>query len=725
MSVGYADSARGNPDLPVPFDGSPHTIFIGDNGPYDSGAIKLDNTTSAPISVTNVTVYFPNHNQYNGQTISLWGSFEIPANSSAILAQTSYLGFDTSDYGISGINCSNMAGPDNNPPQVLLKVSDAVTATLLDTGHVLDTGGLDSVGCPRGNESLQWRAIGTGGATVSSGNLTLEPLSSTVATSTTTTLVARLKDSAGVLPLFNAKVDFNVVSGPNAGQTGHVLTDADGVASFSYSSTVTGTDTIQASVTNINNGTFYSNPATVVWAAPPPASAGSLTLDPTDSVTATINGLQPFTVTALDGAGNAVPNLSVTLAITGVNAAAFTKTTNARGQVAFAYSGKTTGLDSVQALATAADGSTLFSGVATVRWGLPPGALAINAGGGVAGGFDADTDYAGGGYLFPPSTHTIDTSGVATNNPAPQAVYQTARCGNFSYTFHNLTPGAPYTVRLHFAEAFPAAACPDTRCQPIATAGQRVFDVALNGTTFLHNFDIAATAGAPYKAIIEQVALPADNSGTIVVQATSTVGQAIINGVELIPGRSGLPTVMLSPTGTVTNTVNMGQVFTATVRDDTGAPVAGATVSLRVTGANGATAGQPSAVTDATGVATLVYTGTVTGLDTVSAFARVGRAQVLGADTTSVYWRLPRGDVAIDSGGPAAGDFVADTDVSGGGTTSRGDLIDTSGVTDPAPQAVYQTVRYGNFTYTIPNLTPGGTYRVRLHFAELFGNNPG
>jgi len=46
-------------------------------------------------------------------------------------------------------------------------------------------------------------------------------------------------------------------------------------------------------------------------------------------------------------------------------------------------------------------------------------------------------------------------------------------------------------------------------------------------------------------------------------------------------------------------------------------------------------------------------------------------------------------------------------------------------VTDPAPQAVYQTVRYGNFTYTIPNLTPGGTYRVRLHFAELFGNNPG
>ncbi len=498
---------------------------------------------------------------------------------------------------------------------------------------------------------------------------------------------------------------------------------------FSYTSTVTGTDTVQASVTNISNGTFYSNLATVVWTAPPPASAGSLTLDPTDSVTATINGLQPFTVTALDGAGNAVPNLAVTLAITGANAAAFTKTTNARGQVAFAYSGKTTGLDSVQALATAADGSALFSGVATVRWGLPPGALAINAGGGVAGGFQADTDYTGGWYFFAPSTHRIDTSGVATNNPAPQAVYQTARCGNFSYTFPHLTPGAPYTVRLHFAEAFPATRCPySNNGQPVATAGQRVFDVALNGTTFLHNFDIVATAGAPYKAIIEQAALLADSNGTIVVQATSTVGQAIINGVELIPGRSGLPTVTLSPTGTVTNTVNMGQVFTATVRDASDAPIGGATVSLHVTGANGATAGQPSAITDAAGVSTLVYTGTITGLDTVSVVARVGRAQVLGAQTTSVYWQLPAGDVAINAGGPAVNDFMADTDATSGAQTGGYCCaVNTSVVDHPAPPQVYQTFRYdySGFSYRVPGLVPGASYTVRLHFAERDYNHAG
>jgi len=75
-------------------------------------------------------------------------------------------------------------------------------------------------------------------------------------------------------------------------------------------------------------------------------------------------------------------------------------------------------------------------------------------------------------------------------------------------------------------------------------------------------------------------------------------------------------------------------------------------------------------------------------------------------------------EVAIDSGGPAAAPFVADTDVSGGNTATFGAAVDTSAVTNPAPQAVYRTERYGDFTYTIPNLTPGGRYLARLHFSE-------
>jgi len=442
---------------------------------------------------------------------------------------------------------------------------------------------------------LQWRAIGTGGATVSGGNLTLEPLSSTVGTSTTTTLVARLSDAAGVLPLFNTQVDFNVVSGPNAGQTAHVVTDPDGVAIFSYTGTVTGTDTVVASVTNINNGIFYSNPAAVIWAAPPPASAGSLTLDPTDSVTATINGSQTFTVTALDGSGNPVPHLAVMLAITGVNATTLSATTNARGQAMFAYRGRTTGLDGVQALASAADGSALFSGVATVRWGLPPGSLAINAGG-VAGGFDADTDYIGGWYFFASSTHRIDTSGVATNNPAPRAVYQTARCGNFSYTFPHLTPGAPYTVRLHFSE------------RDDNGPSQRLFGVAINATQALTDFDVFATGRGQNRAVVEQFAAQADVSGTIGVTATTQSNTyAFLNGLEIVPPPAPGPSLTLSPGGAITNTIYHQQAITATARDGAGQPLANLPVALTVRGPNAPNDRVLHGVTDSQGRALYLH----------------------------------------------------------------------------------------------------------------------
>jgi hypothetical protein len=93
------------------------------------------------------------------------------------------------------------------------------------------------------------------------------------------------------------------------------------------------------------------------------------------------------------------------------------------------------------------------------------------------------------------------------------------------------------------------------------------------------------------------------------------------------------------------------------------------------------------------------------------------------AVTTQTVW----GNVAIDGGGGAAGSFLADQDFSNlnGGTYGVGNAIDTSGVTNPAPQAVYQTERWGAMTYTIPHLMPGQTYEVRLHFAEIFWSSPG
>jgi hypothetical protein len=76
--------------------------------------------------------------------------------------------------------------------------------------------------------------------------------------------------------------------------------------------------------------------------------------------------------------------------------------------------------------------------------------------------------------------------------------------------------------------------------------------------------------------------------------------------------------------------------------------------------------------------------------------------------------------VAINCGSEeASGAFIADKYYDGGMPASNNTgAVDVSGVANPAPQGVYQSERYGDFGYTIPDLTAGEFYKVRLHFTE-------
>jgi Malectin domain len=85
---------------------------------------------------------------------------------------------------------------------------------------------------------------------------------------------------------------------------------------------------------------------------------------------------------------------------------------------------------------------------------------------------------------------------------------------------------------------------------------------------------------------------------------------------------------------------------------------------------------------------------------------------------------VDEGAIVVDSNG-GIGSLLNDTDFSGGTAGGVSVPIDTSAVTNPAPQAVYQTERYGTFSYTLPNLTPNGSYSVTLGFAELDAGWPG
>src|SRR5579885_1970367 len=160
------------------------------------------------------------------------------------------------------------------------------------------------------------------------------------------------------------------------------------------------------------------------------------------------------------------------------------------------------------------------------------GSVQINAGGPAASPFIADTDFSGGSTAS--VSNAIDTSGVS--NPAPQAVYQSNRYGNFTYTIPGLTANSSYTVRLHFAEEYWTA------------AGKRVFNVNINGTQVLTNFDIFATAGGEYKAVVEQFSATATGSGTIAIQFVTVTDNAQINGIEVLASSSSTPTPTPTPT---------------------------------------------------------------------------------------------------------------------------------------------------------------------------------
>ncbi len=441
-----------------------------------------------------------------------------------------------------------------------------------------------------------------------------------------------------------------------------------------------------------------------------------------------------------------------------------------------------------------------------------PGALikAINAGGGASGSYVADTNFDIGNQYSDTST-AIDTSGDP--NPAPQAVYQTCRWNAaFTYTVPGLTAGTQYIVRLHWAELTWQA------------AGQRKFNVAINGVTVLSAFDVFA-AGGYKKAVARTFTSVANSSGQIVIAfSQGGADNPFISGIEIlsVSTATAIPTstavsgdgqpwggtavslpgkveaenfntggesvayhdndvanqggqyrtgegVDIENTGDTGGGVNVGwtnggEWMKYTVRVTTAgtysidfrvaSPNTGSVFHLEVDGTN------------VTGTMTIPNTG---GWQTWTTVTKTGVALSAGQHVlrfyeesggfnlnwlsvnngtsatatpiptntpvptfvppTATFTSIPptatqgAGTVvkAINAGGGTSGSYVADTNFDTGNQFSdTSSAIDTSADPNPAPQTVYQTCRWNaSFSYTIPGLTAGATYTVRLHWAEL------
>ncbi len=128
----------------------------------------------------------------------------------------------------------------------------------------------------------------------------------------------------------------------------------------------------------------------------------------------------------------------------------------------------------------------------------------------------ADSGFTGG--------QTYSATSTIANTP-DQTLYQTERWDSqpFSYNF-NVTPGS-YRVSLHEASLYSG----------VCNAGGRVFNVSINGTAVLTNYDMFNEVGCLYAQIKQFVVATTDGK----ININFTLGSASnpkIDAIEIVPG---------------------------------------------------------------------------------------------------------------------------------------------------------------------------------------------
>ena len=140
--------------------------------------------------------------------------------------------------------------------------------------------------------------------------------------------------------------------------------------------------------------------------------------------------------------------------------------------------------------------------------------LAVNAGGGAVTTSDgvtyqADTFGAGGSF----------TSGAAVAGTQDDAIYQSETWGNFTYEIE-LDPGT-YDVKLNFAEIWGGA----------ASAGQRVFDVLVEGNTAVEGLDLSGAHG--FNTAVDFIGEVEVTDGFLTIEAMGVVQNAKLSGFSV------------------------------------------------------------------------------------------------------------------------------------------------------------------------------------------------
>ncbi|HYL16141.1 MAG TPA: malectin domain-containing carbohydrate-binding protein, partial [Terriglobales bacterium] len=244
-------------------------------------------------------------------------------------------------------------------------------------------------------------------------------------------------------------------------------------------------------------------------------------------------------------------------------------------------------------------------------------------------------------------TAYINSNTITGSTPAPQ-VYHSERYGQASSSFAYNIPvsNGNYNVSLDFAEGY------------VTGPGKRIFNVSINGTQVLTNFDIYAAAGGMNIPVVKTFNVAATNGTLNINFLPGSIENPKVNGIEVVPstGGGGGSTLAIATSSMTSGT--MGMNYSATLAATGGTTpyswsIASGTLPSGLTlTSNGSISGKP------TSGGSYSFTAQVTDAAAHSASANL-----------SINVLVPSPSVAITS--PASGATVSGTiPVAGTGSDS-------------------------------------------------------
>jgi Big-like domain-containing protein/beta-propeller repeat-containing protein len=493
--------------------------------------------------------------------------------------------------------------------------------------------------------------------------LVLTPAADTNEVGTPHTVTATVTDFGGQ-PVSGVIVRFSV-SGVNP-TSGASTTNASGQATFTYTGTHAGTDTISAYADTNGNGTQNagepSGIATKLWTAGPPAT---LTLAP-KTATNTAGDQHCVTATVKDQFGNPTPGITVTFTVTGANTAGGPVVTDTNGQATFCYTGIHAGTDTITA--TAVGGSNPSDTARKTYEPGPPASLTLapKTATNTAGHQHCVTATVVDQFANPTPGITVNFSVAGPNGPLSGSGTTDAN-GQATFCYTGTHAGTDTITAKAVGGSDPSDTATKTYEPDVPASLALTPKTATNtaGDPHCVTATVKDQFGNPTPGILVSFSVAGPNGPRAGAGVTDANGQTIFcytgthAGTDTITARAfggsnpsdtatktygpGPPASLTLTPETATNVVDARHCVTAHVEDVFGNPTPGITVDFSVTPPTFRTPSSGSVVTDGSGNAVFCYTSALPGQDVITATARGGTNPT---DTAHKTWVLPPNNAA-------------------------------------------------------------------------------